>query len=276
MTKCRNRLGLLDASDLPHTTRLVDRGAHDYRRGETTMTETRQTATIEERILDLDAAERLKTEPLSKVLRDVTWGSHERAEFGEFEQALIHGKLRREVYAVLLAQSYVVYSAIEEEAERLADDPIASQVIFPEVHRAEAVALDLEFYLGSNWRDELEILPITAAYVERIHAAAAEGPAGYIAHNYTRYLADLSGGFVIDKAITGAYSLEVDGRRLYIFDGIDQPTAFKQTYRGILDTLDLTFEQKTKLIEEALIAYEFNIKLNETICEAYAPVTIDA
>lgn len=240
------------------------------------MTETRQPATIEERILDLDAAERLKTEPLSKVLRDVTWGSHERAEFGEFEQALVQGRLRRDVYAVLLAQSYVVYKAIEEEAERLADDAIASQVIFPEVHRAQAVALDLEFYLGPNWEEEMDILPITEAYVERIHAAAAESPAGYVAHNYTRYLADLSGGFVIDKAITQAYGLEVDGRRLYVFDGIDQPTAFKQNYRGILDTLDLTFEQKTKLIEEALIAYEFNIKLNEAICDVYAPVTIDA
>lgn len=239
------------------------------------MTGTRPPVVIEDRILDLEAAERLKSEPLSKVLRDVTWGSHERAEFGDFEQALVHGKLRRDVYAVLLAQSYVVYRAIEEEAERLADDPIASQVIFPEVHRADAVALDLEFYLGPDWEQEMEILPITEAYVERIHAAAAADPAGYIAHNYTRYLADLSGGFVIDKAITKAYSLEVDGRRLYMFDGIEQPTAFKQNYRGILDTLDLTYEQKTRLIEEALIAYEFNIKLNETICEIYDPVTID-
>jgi len=240
------------------------------------MTATRPTpAIIEERILDLEAAERLKTEPLSKVLRDLTWGSHERAEFGEFEQALVKGKLKRDVYAVLLAQSYVVYAAIEEEAERLADDPLASQVIFPEVHRAEAVARDLEHYLGPDWRNQLDILPITEAYVERIHAAAAEGPAGYIAHNYTRYLADLSGGFVIDKAITQAYSLDVDGRHLYIFDGIDQPTVFKQNYRGILDTLDLDFDQKCRLVEEALITYEFNIKLNETICEAYAPVSID-
>lgn len=222
---------------------------------------------------DLD--QELETEKLSKVLRDRTWGSHERAEFGDFEQALVKGVMRKEVYAFLLSQVYYVYKALEDEAERLTDDEVASRVIFPEVHRVEKVERDLAFYYGPDWREQITPLEITQEYVDRIHAAAADSPARYVAHNYNRYLADLSGGFVIDRAIQRAYDLELDGRHLYQFDEIENAKAFKNMYRGILDELPLDADGKRALIEEALIAYEFNIVLNETIADLHDPIIMD-
>ena len=106
------------------------------------------TEALSQPTLGPDLDEELETEKLSAVLRNRTWGSHERAEFGDFEQALVKGIMRKEVYAFLLSQVYFVYRAIEEEAERLADDPVASKVIFPEVHRSEKVEKDLDMTEG--------------------------------------------------------------------------------------------------------------------------------
>lgn len=80
-----------------------------------------------------------------------------------------------------------------------------------------------------------------------------------------RYLADLSGGLVIDKAITEAYGLEQDGRWLYTFDlGVSAPT-WKAAYRQLLNVLDIATADAVRLIEEALVAYQCNIALNDAL-----------
>lgn len=220
-------------------------------------------------------AKRLETEPLSRVLRAVTWGSHEEAEFGVFEQALVHGNMRKEVYADLMAQSWAVYRQIEALAPIIADDPVAGPFVRPEVERTANVEKDLAYYYGPDWMDQIEILPITIEYVERIREATAETPVAWIAHGYTRYLADLSGGFVIDKATTVAYDLEQDGRWLYTWDFLEDIDAvtWKQAYRQLLNTLNVDIPTKMRLIEEALIAYQFNIELNNQLVEIHDPIT---
>lgn len=106
----------------------------------------------------------------------------------------------------------------------MASDPIAGTFVRPEVFRTNHVERDLAHYWRPSWRDRVDLLPETQFYAERITTIAADDPIAWIAHGYTRYLADLSGGLVIDKAITEAYGLEQDGRWLYTFDlpaGVD-------------------------------------------------------
>ncbi len=222
-----------------------------------------------------EVAKRLETEPLATVLRAVTWGSHEEAEFGEFEQALVAGNLRKDVYADLLAQSWAVYKAIEELAPSMADDPIAGPFVRPEVERTEALEKDLAYYYGDDWRDQIRILPITQEYVNRIKDATAQTPVAWIAHGYTRYLADLSGGLVIDRSITAAYGLEQDGRWLYTFDFLEEIDAqtWKGAYRQLLNALEVDIPAKLRLIEEAFIAYQFNIELNLELVAIHDPIT---
>lgn len=222
-----------------------------------------------------DVARRLESEPLSRVLRAVTWGSHETAEFGVFEQALVHGHLKKEVYADLLAQSWAVYRQIEALAPVMADDPIAAPFIRPEVERTANLEKDLAYYYGPDWMNQINILPITMEYVQRIREASAETPVAWIAHGYTRYLADLSGGFVIDEATKIAYGLEQEGRWMYTWDFLEEIDAvtWKQAYRQLLNTLNVDIPTKIRLIEEALVAYEFNIELNNQLVELYDPIT---
>lgn len=221
-----------------------------------------------------DIERRLAADPLSTVLRQATWGAHEEVESGPLEAALADGRLDRAVYADLLAQSWAVYRAIESLASWAAADPVAGPFVRPEVFRTEHVERDLAFFWGSAWRDRVDFLPETSAYVERIAAVAGANPVAWIAHSYTRYLADLSGGLVIDKAIREAYQLDQDGRWLYTFDlpsGVN-PKTWKNAYRQLLNALDLDTESAVGLVEEALVAYQFNIALNDALVARHGTI----
>lgn len=224
-----------------------------------------------------DVERRLRADPLSTVLRQATWGAHEEVESGPLEDALADGRLHPDVYADLLAQSLAVYQAIEDLAPQMAFDPLAAPFVRPEVFRTAHVERDLAHYWGADWRSRVDLLPETDFYVERIDTVAAADPIAWIAHGYTRYLADLSGGLVIDKAITKAYSLEQDGRWLYTFDfpaGVD-PKTWKNAYRQLLNVLDLDPATAIRLVEEALVAYQCNIALNDALVERHGDIRFD-
>lgn len=212
-----------------------------------------------------DLTRRLRVDPLSTVLRQVTWGAHEEVESGPLEEALAGGRLDVEVYADLLAQSWAVYRAIEALAPLMAVDPLAGPFVRPEVFRTQHVERDLAHYWGPQWRQRVDLLPETAFSVQRIETVASAEPVAWIAHSYTRHLADLSGGLLIDRAITAAYGLEQDGRRLYDFDlgdGVD-PRTWKNAYRQLLDVLDL--DAAGRLVEEVLVAYQAGIAVNAAL-----------
>jgi heme oxygenase (biliverdin-producing, ferredoxin) len=160
-----------------------------------------------------------------------------------------------------------VYGAIEDLADQVEATPFAAPFVRREVFRRDPVEGDLAHYWGPSWIDRVELLPETAFYVDRIRSVGSEDPIAWIAHAYTRYLADLSGGLEIDRAITRAYGLDRDGRRLYEFDlpgGVD-PRTWKNAYRQLLNILDVDVESKVRLVEEALVAYECNIALNDAL-----------
>jgi heme oxygenase (biliverdin-producing, ferredoxin) len=227
--------------------------------------------------LPYDIERRLAVEPISTVLRSATWGAHEEVESGPLEAALADGRLRVEVYADLLAQSWAVYRAIEGCAAAMATNPLAGPFVRPEVFRTAAVERDLAYYWGPNWLDRVDLLPETDFYVCRIETVAADDPIAWIAHGYTRYLADLSGGLVIDKAITAAYGLEQDGRWLYTFDLPDgvAPKTWKNAYRQLLNTLDVDVADAIRLVEEALVAYQCNIALNDALVARHGDIELE-
>ena len=217
----------------------------------------------------------LESKPLAQALREATWGSHERAEYSPFEQALAHGRLKVEAYRDLLAQTWFVYKALEEVADQISEDPIAGPIIFPELTRLPAMTADLVYYYGEDWATQIDILAVTEDYTDRIRKIAANDPIRYVAHHYTRYLADLSGGFVIDRAIKKAYDLELDGRRYYQFDGIPDAKAFKENYRDVLDGLEIDLDTKRTLVQEVLVAYEFNVEMIRQLTERHKPIEIE-
>jgi heme oxygenase len=208
--------------------------------------------------------------PFSQALRERTRSVHEESEGATFMQDLMSGKGSREDYIHLLAQHYFIYQALEEAADDMAGGPVAALFITPKLTRLPAIEADLEFLLGDDWRDRISPLPSTFRYTARIREVGHDWPGGFIAHHYTRYLGDLSGGQIIRTLLQRQYGFETNGVGFYLFSDIAKPKVFKDVYRSQLDAVDWTEEERDRVIAEVGLAFRYNTELFNDLAAAKA------
>jgi heme oxygenase len=209
--------------------------------------------------------------PFSQALRERTWASHGDSEGADFMKDLMTGKGTRDDYIALVAQHYFIYEAIEAAAEHFANDPAAAPFITSQLTRLPALEADLEFLIGADWRNQITPVPTAAAYAARVREIAAQDWAGgFIAHHYTRYLGDLSGGQVIRTIMQREFGFETNGVGFYLFDQIAKPKEFKNTYREQLDAVQWDDAERDRVINEVLAAYKFNTDLFVDLSRAKA------
>ncbi|MDH6182440.1 heme oxygenase [Microbacteriaceae bacterium SG_E_30_P1] len=200
--------------------------------------------------------------PFSQALRERTWTSHGDSEGASFMKDLMSGEGTREDYIALVAQHFFMYEALESAAGKFASDPVAAAFISPQLTRMPALVADLEFLLGPDWRTKISALPSTQRYVDRINEVAAQNWAGgFIAHHYTRYMGDLSGGQAIGRLMQRHFGFETNGVGFYLFDQIASPKQFKETYRDQLDAVEWSDEERERVIDEVIVAYRFNTEV---------------
>ncbi|WP_309104901.1 biliverdin-producing heme oxygenase [Microbacterium sp.] len=206
----------------------------------------------------------------SAALRERSSGSHSRSEHAGFMADLLRGQGSREDYIALVAQHYFIYDALEAAGERMRHDPVASVFLSDGLTRLPALEADLGFLLGGDWREQISPLPSTRRYVERIRQVSATWAGGFVAHHYTRYLGDLSGGVFIGRVMARRFGFETNGIGFYLFDSIADPAAFKDVYREQLDTAPWDEAERERVIDEVLLAYRFNTELFEDLDRARA------
>lgn len=84
-----------------------------------------------------------------------------------------------------------------------------------------------------------------------------------MAHAYTRYLGDLSGGQVLGKITQKSLGLSSqEGLSFFSFPGVTSPNRFKQLYRSRMNGIELTEEERAAVLEEAVAAFELNIQVS--------------
>lgn len=208
--------------------------------------------------------------PFSTALRERSSTAHSSSEHAGFMADLMKGEGSRDDYIALVAQHWFIYEALEGAADRLQGDPVASVFITEKLTRLPALEADLEFLLGADWRDQIEPLPTTRRYVARIEEVGATWPGGFVAHHYTRYLGDLSGGQFIGRLMARRFGFETNGIGFYIFAEIADPKAFKDVYRDQLDAAPWDAAEQDRVIDEVLLAYRFNTELFEDLAAAKA------
>lgn len=199
---------------------------------------------------------------LAAMLREGTKKSHTMAENMGFIKCFLRGVVEKNSYRKLTANLYYVYSAMEEELERLQEHPVISKVYFPELNRKTSLAQDLAFYYGANWEREIQLSPVGQEYVSRIRQIAHEQPELLLAHLYTRYLGDLSGGQVLKKIAQTAMNLqEGKGTAFYEFPQIPDEKAFKDQYRQAMDSLPIDQKMAEAIVDEANASFGMNMKM---------------
>lgn len=199
---------------------------------------------------------------LSQALREGTKKSHTLSENTVYMKCFLKGIVERAPFRKLLANLYCVYGTLEDALFDYREHPILSKIHFPEINRTAKLMVDLEFYYGTNWQAKIKPSPSGLEYVMRIQELAENDPILLIAHAYTRYLGDLSGGQALKSIIRNALRLPEDlGTAMFIFDTLPTPgdrRQFKETYRETLDALPLDEDTIQRIVAEANYAFELN------------------
>ncbi|MEU2058991.1 biliverdin-producing heme oxygenase [Streptomyces sp. NPDC013455] len=210
-------------------------------------------------------------EPFSAVIRRASHEQHEAVQTSTFMSGLIAGRLGVAAYARYTEQLWFVYDALEGGTGRLAADPVAGPFVRPELFRLAALERDLAHLRGPGWRTGLRALPATRAYADRVRECARRWPGGYVAHHYTRYLGDLSGGQIIrDRAErTWGFTRKGDGVRFYVFEEIPNPAAFKRDYRELLDALAVDELERQRVVAECRRAFALNTEVLRALGEEF-------
>jgi heme oxygenase (biliverdin-producing, ferredoxin) len=209
------------------------------------------------------------TDRLSARLRAGTRTDHDAAQSSGFLDELAAGRLPRDAYADLAAQHWFIYESLEQAALAMIDDPVAGAFVLPELVRLPALNADLAFLLGPDWRQRITALPATMAYTARLREVAHDRAPAFIAHHYTRYLGDLSGGQFLGPAIARSYGLNGDGHRFFVFPGV-RPPAFRTRYRELLDEIPWSDAEEKLFLAEVSEAYRLNIAVLADLKERWA------
>ncbi|WP_370418905.1 heme oxygenase (biliverdin-producing) [Streptomyces sp. QH1-20] len=200
------------------------------------------------------------TTPFSTLIRTASHEQHTEAENSSFMSDMLGGRLGVAAYRRYTEQLWFVYRALESASALLAADPVAGPFIRPELARTAQLERDLAHLGGPGWQAGLAPLPATAAYAARVEECARTWPAGYVAHHYTRYLGDLSGGQIVRGTAekTWGFARKGDGVRFYVFEAIGNPAAFKREYRELLDALPVDDLEKQRVVDECKRAFALN------------------
>lgn len=202
------------------------------------------------------------SQPFSARLKASTAIIHDEVEHTTFMVDLMEGRLDSRAYALLLKQYEVIYAVLESQSRTFADDPVFAPFHDVNLFRSERIAADLAALGG----EDLPVMPSATAYAD--HLTGLERPEQVIAHHYTRYLGDLSGGQAIGTLMGRHYSLPVETLTMWDFTALGKTKPYKDSYRRLLDEVAATGGDEQIVIDETMEAFRLNGALLVDLTEA--------
>jgi len=199
---------------------------------------------------------------LSKRLKEGTKKSHNMVENTSFIVSFLNGVIDKNNYKQLLANFYFIYSSIEEEFENNKNNTILKFINYSELNRKKSLEDDLKFFYGDDWEKCISPSPYTKLYVNRIKTLSENFPELLVAHHYTRYLGDLSGGQILKNIVRKSLKLkDSEGVSFYEFLDVKHIGEFKNKYKSSLDKMPVDNLLTKKIIEESNYAFKLNMNI---------------
>lgn len=196
--------------------------------------------------------------PLSKRLYEETKSAHEQVESAAFVLALRDMKLPQDEYVQYLADLKFVYQALEESLRANVAIPAIKALFDDKLCRTKLLQADLKSFNAEGFRTT----EAAENYVRHLKELSKSQPILLLAHAYVRYMGDLSGGRMMKKFVETLFPGEHTA--FYNFDELLGPDAigakfveYKNAWKGRLDGLNFTEDEKKDLIDEAQKGFEY-------------------
>jgi heme oxygenase (biliverdin-producing, ferredoxin) len=187
---------------------------------------------------------------------------HIEAERTGIIRDLLRGEASRDDYVLLLRNLLPAYQAMEHGLERHRGSTMLMPLACHRLDRAPAIEADLVALCGMRWSHDIPLLPAGRLYANRITEAAKGNGAKLIAHAYTRYLGDLSGGQILQRLLMRSLKLGAAELSFYDFSAFCDLDALKSDYRKALDQAGALTTDRDAVVEEGAIAFSLNIDLS--------------
>lgn len=187
---------------------------------------------------------------------------HVEAERTGIIRDLLRGEASLEGYILLLRNLLPAYQAMEQGLERHRDSHGLAGLTRFRLGRAPAIEADLAALCGPGWEREIPLLGAGDIYARRVAKAAEGDGMRLIAHAYTRYLGDLSGGQILQRLLTRSLDLKPNELTFYDFPQFSDLAALKAEYRNALDAAGALATDPQVVVEEGAIAFSLNIDLS--------------
>jgi heme oxygenase len=187
---------------------------------------------------------------------------HVEAERTGIIRDLLRGEASLEGYLLLLRNLLPAYQALEQGLERHRSSRSLAALVNFRLDRASAIDSDLVALCGPDWRRDIPLLNAGKIYARRVVNAAEGDGMRLIAHAYTRYLGDLSGGQILQRLLARSLDLKPNELTFYDFPQYSELAALKTDYRSALDQAGALATDPQVVIEEGAIAFSLNIDLS--------------
>ena len=186
---------------------------------------------------------------------------HTEAERSGIIRDMLRGEASREGYILLQRNLLPAYQALEAGLEAHRDMPLLSALAAYQLDRASALKADLEALCAGDF-SQVPVLAEGTAYAKRIEDAAKGDGELLIAHAYTRYLGDLSGGQILKKLLAKKPGLTPAELTFYDFPAYADLAALKSDYRNALDDAGKRAVNPQAIIDEGSVAFQLNTDIS--------------
>jgi heme oxygenase (biliverdin-producing, ferredoxin) len=202
---------------------------------------------------------------IAEIIRNASRPQHKEAENSSFIMDLMQGKLNLEAYAKYLTNLAWLYESLEAKVRSGSAFTSSEDIWDEKLVRLDAITQDLEALGVHDWKNTTSPSTAMTSYIEHINSLEGKSDFRLVAHHYTRYLGDLSGGQAIAALVGRHYGATSDQLNFYRFQQIDDIVRYKDSYRAALDSLEISSEQIEELVKEVQLAFAFNQKVFEDL-----------
>jgi heme oxygenase len=210
------------------------------------------------------------SEPISTLLRNSSRPAHQDAENSGFIVKLMRGQLNLDAYKNYLINMAWLYTALEKQASSGAPLTTTETIWDSRLERVESITQDLANLGVSDWKLTTKPTRAMQSYIEHLESLDGRSDLRLVAHHYTRYLGDLSGGQAIAALVARHYQVLPEQLNFYNFTKIDDLVRYKEQYRSALDGIKVQGPELETLVEEVKLAFEFNQKVFEDLDDQLA------